>query len=97
RTELFFEHAVHAAHLLLFAKLQTVLRDLRACLAVLFRRIWATFRRALVGVAALAFHEQLQVLAAAQLTFCFFITSHLFTLRTEASSVTSLFNSRSAA
>ena len=56
--ELAFEHAVDAADLLLFAKLQAVADDLRlAILAVLAGNEIALFDGALFGVAALAFQK----------------------------------------
>ena len=56
--ELPFEHAVDAADLLLFAKLQAVADDLRlAILAMLSGNEIALFDGALFAVAALAFEE----------------------------------------
>src|SRR5262249_37110368 len=60
--------AVDAAELLLLAQLDRVLRELGPCLAVLPRRIVAALDRALVGIAALTFQEELQPFPPAQAT-----------------------------
>ena len=75
--ELILEHAVDALHLLLLAQLQAVARELRLPgLAVLPGREVALLDRALLGIAALPFEEQLHRLAAAQTADRTNITSH---------------------
>ena len=64
--ELGFQHAVDAAHLLLFAQLQAVADHLRlAVLAMLSGDEVALFDGALFAVAALAFEKQFHALAPA--------------------------------
>ena len=64
--ELAFQHAVDAAHLLLFAQLQAVADDLRlAVLAVLSGNEVALLDGALLAVAALALEKQFHALAPA--------------------------------
>ena len=64
--ELAFQHAVHAADFLLFAKLQAVAHDLLgAIFTVLSGDEVALFDRALLAVAAFAFEVQLHALAPA--------------------------------
>ena len=57
-SELLFEQTVDLLDFLLLAKLQTVLGELDTALAVLPRRIAATFERALFGVATIALQER---------------------------------------
>ena len=75
--ELILEHAVDAFHLLLFAQLQAVARELRLpCLAVLTGREIALLDCALLRVASLAFEEQLHALPAAQTADRTDVSSH---------------------
>src|SRR4029077_9089735 len=63
--ELTLQHAVDAPHLLLLAKLASVLRYFRAVLDVRFlsRSRRAPFDRALLGQASFAFQEELDLFA----------------------------------
>src|SRR6185369_3216430 len=65
-SELVLEQAVHALDLLLLAQLQGIFRELRPALPVLAGRVIAALDGALVGVAALAFQEQLEAFPAAK-------------------------------
>jgi hypothetical protein len=68
--ELFLEHLVVPAGLLLLAELKEVLALLDATAAVLSRWVGTTLDRALVGEAALALEEELFSLAATLLALC---------------------------
>ena len=74
--ELLLEDAVHAADLLLLAKLQAVVADLAAADAVLAGRRRAPLERALLGVAAAALEVELQPLPAAEPADGIGVTGH---------------------
>src|SRR5262245_18518176 len=76
-TELILQHAVNALDLLLLAQLHAVSNELRLSrLAVLAGHKVALFKRALLRIAALAFEEQFDALAAAEATDGANVTSH---------------------
>jgi len=64
--ELPLEKPVHSLHLLLLAELDAVIREARATMSVLTRRIIPFLDRALLAVAAIALQEQLLGFAAAE-------------------------------
>src|SRR4051812_38606640 len=80
--ELIFQHTVNTLDLLLLAQLQSVAGELRlAGFAMLSGREITLLDRALLGVAALPFEEQLHRLAAAQTANRSDITCHYTLLR----------------
>src|SRR4051794_31126537 len=74
--ELLLEDAVHAADLLLLAKLEAVIADLAAADAVLAGRRRAPLEGALLAVAAAALEVELHPLAAAEPADRICVTSH---------------------
>ena len=74
--ELFLQHLVVAAGLLLLAQLQAVLALAQAAAAVLAGRVGATLDTALVGEAALTLEEELLALAPALLALRGGVASH---------------------
>src|SRR4051794_3772516 len=75
--ELLLEDPVVAARLLLLAKLQPVLRLLRAAATVLAGRVGPALDAALVGEAPLALQEELDALATALLALGSSVAGHL--------------------